>query len=210
MDCLHAADCGRLDIIKQLMTKENSVINMRHKDKSNRSFNVGGTPIHYACRSGHLDVVRYLLEKDPSLIDIKDIENWTPLHYACYNGHLAIVKLLLDKNADTKSQDSYLSKTPLEFAMYKQFRDIIHLLDKNIDETLWKRDFNDIARQGNTPVFRRHSKLFLGRYKLQENDLKCILEFRTDPNHDAIELNNVCDVELNDLSVNIILNHNFR
>ncbi|UJR31760.1 hypothetical protein I4U23_019238 [Adineta vaga] len=209
MDLLHAADYGRLSIVKQLISNDKSLIHScRHKNALNRTFNVDGAPIHYACRSGHYNVVKYLLEQDVTLVNQLDIEDWTPLHYACYNGHLNIVKLLLEYNAKVNVIDSYLFQTPIQFAMYRQFEDIVYFLDSNIQ---WKRrTTEEISKKGNIPVFRNGSTLFLGRYILNNNHIKQIEAFRANPESDDIELNQVQDVEVNNLHVRIRLTHDYK
>ncbi|CAF3629120.1 unnamed protein product [Adineta steineri] len=209
MDLLHAADYGRLTVVKDLISKDKSIVHTcRHKDPLNRAFNVDGSAIHYACRSGHLNVVKYLLEQDSTLINDVDIEKWTPLHYDCNNGHLNIVKLLLEYNADINLQDSYLSQTPIQFAMYRQFEDIVHFLDPNIKWT--KRNIDEISKKGSVSVFRKKSKLFLGRYILLEDHIKQIELFRNNSQSDDIELNQIQDVELDNFYVRIRLTHNFN
>jgi ankyrin repeat protein len=209
MDVLHAAESGRLSLVKQLVSDDKNLIKTcRHKDSKNRTFNVNGSSIHYASRSGHLNVVKYLLEQDPSIINDRDAEHWTPLHYACYNGHINIVKLLLKYNANVNIKDNYLSQTPIQFAMYRQFEDIVYLLDPNLTWT--RRDFDEVASKGNTPVFRKKSNIFLGRYILNENHIKQIELFRSNPQSNDIELKQIQDVELNSLPVRIILTHDFN
>ena len=208
MDLLHAADAGKLSRVRELVANDASLIRTcRHQDPVNRAFNVNGSAIHYACRSGHFSVVKYLLEQDPTIVRDIDIEHWTPLHYACYNGHVDIVRLLLEYNADVDAKDSYLHKTPVEFAMYKQFEDVVNLLQPT---TPWiRRDAIEIVRKGNMPVFRTSSRLFLGRYRLDEHHRERIESFRKNPQSDAIELNSIEDNELNGIPVRIRLTHDF-
>ena len=208
MDLLHAAECGRLSVVKQLVSSDRSLIRTcRHKDRRNRAFNVNGSAIHYACRSGHWNVVKYLLEQDPTIINDIDAEHWTPLHYACNNGHLNIVKLLLEYRANVNLRDNYLSQTPIEFAMYRQFEDIVRFLDPHIQ---WaRRSAEEIAKKGNVSTFRKKSDLFLGRYQIDENHQTAIETFRKNPQAPEIELTNIHDVELDNLPVRILLTHDF-
>lgn len=209
MDLLHAAECGYLSVVKQLVSQDKSLIrNCRHEDHHNRAFNVKGSAIHYACRSGHLNIVKYLLEQDPTIVNDLDIECWTPLHYACSNGHVNIVKLLLEYNADVYIKDNYLSQTPIQFAMYKQFENIVYLLDPNVSWT--RRTSDDISTKGNVPVFRKKSKLFLGRFILDDSQIKQIELFRKNPQSDDIELRNIQDVELSNLNVRIKFTHDSK
>lgn len=213
MDLLRAADCGRLSLVKQIVSADKTLLHsVLHKDGSDRAFNVNGSPMHYACRSGHWNVVKYFLDEDPTVINQVDIEGWTPLHYACYNGHLNIVQLLMEYNADVNAKDSCLFQTPIQFAMYREFEEIVHFLDKNhTSESAWKhRKSDDISRQGNTPVFRRGSHLFLGRYTLTNDHIKAIEAFREDSEHDDIVLQGVHDAQLHQLRVHLIITHNFE
>ena len=210
-DLLHAAEAGFLSRVKELVSYDKSLIKKcLHEDGKNRTFNFHGSPMHYACRSGHLSVVKYLLEQDPTIINQVDIENWTPLHYACYNGHQPIVRLLLQYNANVEQRDNYLMQKPIEFAMYRQFEDIVMLLDPNASWT--RRSSRDIEQAGQTPVFRSKSKsnLFLARYRLDGDQIKQIEQFRANPQATPLQLKSVEDVELNNLSVDFILNHNFK
>ncbi|CAF4899319.1 unnamed protein product [Rotaria sp. Silwood1] len=209
MDLLHAAECGRLSIVKNLVSKDKSIIRTcRHKDSHNRAFNTDSSAIHYACRSGHLNIVKYLLQQDLTIINDIDIEYWTPLHYACYNGHINIVKLLLEYNADVNIKDNYLFQTPIQFAIYRQFEDIVHLLDPNIE---WiRRNFDEISTKGNVSVLRKNSNLFLGRYILNENHVKEIELFRNNSQLNDIELKKIQDNELSNLNVRIIFTHDFK
>jgi ankyrin repeat protein len=206
---LHAAECGCLSVVKQLVSKNKSLIrSCRHSDSRNRAFNLDGSAIHYACRSGHLNIVKYLLEQDPTIINDLDRERWTPLHYACNNGHLNIVKLLLEYNPNVNIKDSYLSQTPIEFAMYKQFEDIVYYLDPNVEWT--RRNSKEIFKKGNVSAYRKKSDLFLGRYIINEDHIKQIELFRNNSEFDDIELKHIQDVELNNLNVRIILTHDFQ
>ena len=208
MDLLRAADAGLIDRVKELVDKNPSLIRTcRHDDSSNRSFNLEGSAIHYACRSGHLNVVRYLIEKDPSIINDVDVELWTPLHYACYNGHRPIVEFLVKNNADQTIKDNYLSQTPIEFAMYRQFEEIVHFLDPKVE---WKRrTAEEVQQKGNTPVFRKNSALFLGRYRLKDEQKRQVEAFRANPKSQPIELRGVEDLELNSRRVRLELRHDF-
>ncbi|CAF1173163.1 unnamed protein product [Rotaria sordida] len=209
MDLLHAAECGLLSVVKELLSNNKSIIrSCRHNNHKNHAFNLDSSAIHYACRSGHLNIVKYLLTQDSTIVNDRDRENWTPLHYACYNGHINIVKLLLKYNADVNIKDRYLSQIPIQFAMYRQFEDIVYLLDSNVKWTCDNVDNESKAR--NIPVFRKKSNLFLGRYILNDNHIKQIQSFRNNLQSDDIELTKVQDAELSNLLVRIIFTHDFR
>lgn len=206
MDLLRAADAGRIDRVKELVNENPSLIRTcRHQDPTNRSFNVDGSAIHYACRSGHLNVVRFLIEKDASILNDFDCELWTPLIYACYNGHKPIVEYLIEKNADQTIKDSFLSQTAIQFAMYRNFDEIVRFLDPNIE---WKRrTTEEIEKKSKTPVFRAKSNLFLGRYRLTDDQKHDIEQFRANPQSKSIELKSIEDVELNLQRVRLELRH---
>lgn len=209
IDLLHAAECGRLSLVKSLLSDDKSLIHScRHQNRKNHAFNFDSSAIHYACRSGHFNIVKYLLALDPTIVNDHDRENWTALHYACYNGHINIVKLLLQHNANVHMKDRYLSQTPIQFAMYRQFDDIVYLLDPNIELTC--ENVDDETKTKNIPVFRKKSNLFLGRYILNNDHIKQIELFRSNLQADDIELKKVQDVELSNLLVRIVLTHNFK
>ncbi|CAF1048080.1 unnamed protein product [Adineta ricciae] len=206
MDLLHAAECGCLSVVKTFLTNDKSVIHScRHRDRHNHAFNVGGSAIHYASRSGHLNIVKYLLEHDATIIDDRDRQNWTALHYACYNGHIHIVKFLLKYNPNVNIKDKYFSQTAVQFAMYRQFHEIVKLFNVTSNENV-----EDVSKAKNIPIFRKKSNLFLGRYKLTENQIKQIELFRGNLHCDDIELRQIEDVELFNLSVRILFTHNFN
>ena len=209
MDLLHAAESGSLSRVKQLVAEDKSLIHTcRHKDGKNRAFNVDGTALHYACRSGHRNVVKFLLQQDSTTVQQIDEELWTPLHYACYNGHLGIVQLLREYNADVHVKDSYLSQTPIQFAMYRQFEDVVRWLDPTVEWT--RRSADEISRKGNAPIFRKKSDLYLARYRVNDEQIEQLESFRRDPQAKPIELRSIEDLELDHRRVSIRLNHDFR
>ncbi|UPA54996.1 ankyrin repeat domain-containing protein [Wolbachia pipientis] len=62
----HAAENGRLDVVKRLIKKGVDI-----KDSQNR------TPLHYAAENGHLDVVKYLVENGANIY-LEDDSSETP------------------------------------------------------------------------------------------------------------------------------------
>ncbi|UJR13690.1 hypothetical protein I4U23_000702 [Adineta vaga] len=209
MDLLHAAESGHLSIVKDLLSNDKSLIHScRHDNRHNHAFNVGASAIHYASRSGHLNIVKYLLEYDTTIINDRDRQNWTALHYACYNGHIHIVRLLFEHNPNVNTKDKYFSQTPVQFAMYRQFDDIVKLFDLNVNSTN-KQNIDDEIKTRNIPVFRKKSNLFLGRYILNENQIKQIELFRRNSQTDDIELKQIQDIELSNLLVRIQFTHDF-
>lgn len=208
VDLLHAADAGFFNRVQELVHHDPQLmIKCQHLNACNRAFNLKALPIHYACRSGHFNIVKYFVENNPRLIDVVDCEDWTPLHYACYNGHLSIVRFLVENKANVDKRDNYLNQKPIEFAMYRQFEEVVNFLDPKID---WKRrDQKEIETKGNVDVFRKKSNLFLGRYSLNEEQIEQIKEFRRNPRAVTLELHSIEDVELNNLRIDMILNHKF-
>ena len=88
-----AAFCGKLEIIKLLITKFNSDPLMTN-DK-------GRIALHYAAKQGHLHIVKFFVEQIKCNPSHMDKDKWTPLHLAALRGHLDIVKYLtLEQRCD--------------------------------------------------------------------------------------------------------------
>eukprot|EP00760_Papus_ankaliazontas_P024536 PhM_4_TR2383/c0_g3_i1/m.10453 len=133
---LVAADCGDLPRVEafirsSIASEIGSVIDdldAPHPHDSTSGYNRGGTPLHYACRSGHESVVRTLLEHGGVDVNKTDAESWNALHYAAFNGHTAIVKLLLAFGADATPRTTYERATAIEFAAHRGFADVVAAL----------------------------------------------------------------------------------
>lgn len=85
MTLLLAADCGDVNLVKNILSDSSSSIKVDHHFH-HAKFNGRATALHYACRSGHLNVVRTLVEEFGASLDVLEEEDWTPLYYAAYNG----------------------------------------------------------------------------------------------------------------------------
>jgi ankyrin repeat protein len=96
----HAAECGHLEVVKQLLA-ENSV------DPASKD-NCGQTPLSHAAEYGHLEVVKLLLDilgVDPNEMD-NDLR--TPLVYAAMGRHASVVTCLAERMEDKKGMEQYL------------------------------------------------------------------------------------------------------
>lgn len=86
----HAAENGRLDVVKRLIKKGVDI-----KDSQNR------TPLHYAAESGHLDVVKYLVGNGADVYAKDSHENGNnPRHLATIQGKSNVVEYLRDTETD--------------------------------------------------------------------------------------------------------------
>jgi hypothetical protein len=159
-------------------------------------FNPGVTALHCAARSGHLPAVERLVAKGAN-VNACTSENWTPLYYAANSGHTSIVQFLLNHGADKEIKDSYHGRSPLQVAQYRQFHDIVALLGGDPADKSYYRTPEQIAKGldvedksarrrgkkvGRADVMRgvnhKHMDLFLGRYRISEEDILKIVQYR--------------------------------
>lgn len=90
-EVLWAAEKGKLNVIKQLIESNPSLIDVRDSD--------GYTPLHRACYGNHTEVVKYLLQHNAN-VSTKTQLLWQPLHSACQWNNKECVVLLLQNGAD--------------------------------------------------------------------------------------------------------------
>lgn len=105
-EILWAAENGELDIIKDLISLNKSLL--LHKDKD------GYTPLHRACYNNHEKVVEYLLSIGADYSSQTE-DNWQPLHSACRWNNARIAVMLLDAGADINALTTG-NQTPLHLA----------------------------------------------------------------------------------------------
>ncbi|XP_046612171.1 ankyrin repeat domain-containing protein 49-like [Neodiprion virginianus] len=103
---LEAAENGDLEMIRQLVIRDPSLIHATDHD--------GYTPLHRACYGNHVDVVEYLLETGAK-IDAKTNDGWEPLHSACCWNHVDCAAVLIANGADINAK-SKGDQTPLHLA----------------------------------------------------------------------------------------------
>lgn len=55
--------------------------------------NVGMTPLHIVCQTGHIEVAKFLVDKGAD-VDHEDTQGRIPLNHAVGNSHKEIIKFL--------------------------------------------------------------------------------------------------------------------
>ncbi|KAL0119808.1 hypothetical protein PUN28_007921 [Cardiocondyla obscurior] len=100
---LSAAEKGNLEKIKELLNKNNLLLNCTDKD--------GYTPLHRACYGNNVEIVEYLLEAGAK-IDAKTQDEWQPLHSACCWNNTECAEALIANGADINAK-SKGDQTPL-------------------------------------------------------------------------------------------------
>ncbi|KAG2422872.1 hypothetical protein HXX76_015703 [Chlamydomonas incerta] len=95
---MHAANAGRLDVLKWLLQQG---ADPWAQDRCGLR-----SALHYAAMRGHVDCVLALLDHMPSTAELRryleyrSISGLTPLHYAVATGQVEVARLLLQRGAD--------------------------------------------------------------------------------------------------------------
>lgn len=134
---LWAAEKGRIELLKQILVQNPSVLGHRDED--------GYSALHRASYEGHVDTVSFLLENGAD-IHAKTNDGWTPLHSACRWNELKVALVLLSSGADVNARSNGL-QTPLHLAAScKGSKDLLIML-------LSRKDINHNVRNsvGETP-----------------------------------------------------------
>lgn len=92
---LWAAENNRIDLVKELLTSESTLVGSRDND--------GYTPLHRACYNGHTDMVLLLLEHCAD-INAKTNDGWSPIHSASRWNQADVLSLLLQYGANINTQ----------------------------------------------------------------------------------------------------------
>lgn len=100
-----AARCGRLDIIKTLVTRG---VDVNVKDRAGR------TAAHEAARNGHVPVLRLLKDLGADL-SAKSTRGVSVAHQAAFGGHISFLKALAEYAVDFTSTDD-AGRSPLDVA----------------------------------------------------------------------------------------------
>ena len=105
----------------------------------NATYNENGLcPLTLSCRYNHIDVTRFLLKNKANVNGVGDsggdyIEY--PLMIAIEKKNEKLVKLLLEYGAKTDIKNE-LGQTPIEFSKSRNYKNIVELLNNNIDREL--------------------------------------------------------------------------
>ncbi|XP_066258804.1 ankyrin repeat domain-containing protein 49-like [Euwallacea similis] len=103
---LNAAENGHLDVLKDLLDKDPTLVHTVDKDKY--------TPLHRACYGNHLDVVKFLIEKGADLTAKTEMQ-WEPLHSCCQWNHVQCAAYLIVSGANVNATTEG-GQTPLHIA----------------------------------------------------------------------------------------------
>ncbi|XP_071944173.1 ankyrin repeat domain-containing protein 49-like [Antedon mediterranea] len=120
--CLWAAENNELDIIKEILNNEVSLISCCDED--------GYTPLHRACYNGHLSMVNYLLKYNAN-VRARTLDGWEPLHCASRWGQASVAGILLENGASINSQTNG-GQTALHLAASnREAKEVLELLLMN-------------------------------------------------------------------------------
>lgn len=92
----------------------------------------GWTALHYAAAIGDEQIIAVLLEHH-AYIDAESPNKTTPLMMAARKGDLPAVKLLVQEGADLDLKNM-LGLTAIDFARDANMRDVLHYLEKRLNE----------------------------------------------------------------------------
>lgn len=144
-----ACECGQLEIVKYLITKEAN-INLknvkgytRYRNNAFIRYNKYYTPFFLACRALEWKTVDYLLSLDS--IDVTEYEgNIAPVFYACKNQQWDIALKLISRYKEYANFTDAFGCTPLLFACKdKKWKIVIELIS-NFNATVYaENEFDD-------------------------------------------------------------------
>lgn len=134
-----AAKRGQIDILRELLDFNASLVNLKSLDISKRS-----SSLHFAAEKGYLDVIKYLIEDKNADFEITNKYNDRPLHCASRYAHIDVVKYLVEKkNCHIEIKNGY-GETPIHLASLSGSLDIVkYLIDiKNASIDVLTATFN--------------------------------------------------------------------
>lgn len=135
----HAADCGHIDAVNELLKAEEINVNCKNKK--------GISPLHCAVAKGHLDVIKNLLGDKDISVNCKNKRGDTPLITAAKTSQLDALKILMKAKTINVNQTGKDKRTALHYATISGHIETVNLLLKSKDI-----DVNCKTKIGNTPL----------------------------------------------------------
>lgn len=119
---IKAAKSGDTATVRELITKDRSLLQVRDKDAS--------TLLHCAAWNGHVETVRFLLDAGADINDHNQNSHWgtTPLHAAAHGNQRAVAELLIGRGADLQAKNLH-GPTPLQETAVHNARSVARLLE---------------------------------------------------------------------------------
>jgi len=122
-EIIKAAKTANVPRLRELLTKDPSLLNARDKD--------GSTPLHCAVWKGHEDVVAFLIHAGAEVNVHNENDHWgtTPLHAAAHANESEIAQLLIDHGADINARDRE-GRTPLFHTTFHKAKAVAKVLER--------------------------------------------------------------------------------
>ncbi|KAL3772825.1 hypothetical protein ACHAWO_006908 [Cyclotella atomus] len=79
--------------------------------------NMGFTPLHYTCKTGHLDAVKFLVDFNADSYKEVTLGGDLPLHIACLQGNCSVINYILEKCDYGVSSRNKDGKLPIELLL---------------------------------------------------------------------------------------------
>jgi ankyrin repeat protein len=117
---------GELEIVKELIKKDNSIINSPNHLKS--------TPLIVAVSLNKIEICNYLIDKNADL-DLANVHGNTAIHYAALNNQVELVRKIADKGGKANVWNNR-GRNPLHYAAYNGNIELFEFLEsKGLDMT---------------------------------------------------------------------------
>jgi len=117
---------GELEIVKDLIEKDNSIINSPNHLQS--------TPLIVAASLNQIEISNYLIDKNADL-DLANVHGNTAIHYAALNNQVDLLRKIVDKGGQVNVWNNR-GRNPLHYTAYNGNIELFELLEsKGLDMT---------------------------------------------------------------------------